>query len=96
MFKKVFLQTSLTSPIFSVTTLIIVPTTSETICGTYNILLKTGLMCQKIHQAFAITVKAMCNFPRRMSYCTGKCFRFRYIETYMTDGGIAGEHLFFC
>ena len=59
MFKKMLLQTSLTSRIFSVITFIIVPTVSETICGTTNTLLKTGLRCQKIYQAFVFTVKAV-------------------------------------
>ena len=47
MFKEMFLQASLTFHIFSVITFIIVPTISETICGTTNILLKTGFTCQK-------------------------------------------------
>ena len=39
MFKKMLLQTSLPSRIFSVIKFVIVPTISETICGTTNILL---------------------------------------------------------
>ena len=62
MFKEIFLQTSLTSHIFSVIIFIIVLTISETIRGTSNILLKAGFTCQKIYQAFAITVKTMVNF----------------------------------
>ena len=56
---------------------------SGTICGTTNILLKTSLTCQKIYQAFVVTVKAMVNFIWRMGDCAGKCFRFRYIVTYL-------------
>ena len=40
MFKEMFLQTSLTSQIFSVITFTVV---SETVCGTTNIVLETGL-----------------------------------------------------
>ena len=84
-----FLKTSLTSRIFSVITFIIVPAISKTICGTTHILLKTGLTCQKLYQAFVITVKAMVNFISRMGHCTGKCFRFRYTETYLTPVTLA-------
>ena len=57
-----FFQTSLTSHIFSFIAFIVVPTISKIVCVTYNILVKTGLTCQKIYQAFVIPVKAMGNF----------------------------------
>ena len=42
---------------FSVSTFITVLTISKTVCGTTNILLKTGLTCQKIYPALVITIK---------------------------------------
>ena len=62
MFKETFLQTGLTSHVsVSVITFIIVPIISGTICGTTNILVRTGLTYQKIYQEFGITVKVMVN-----------------------------------
>ena len=61
MFKETFLQTGLSSHIVSVITFITVPIISETIFGTTNILVRTGLTCQKIYQEFGVTVKIMVN-----------------------------------
>ena len=61
MFKETFLQTGLSSHIVSVITFITVPIISETIFSTTNILVRTGLTCQKIYQEFGITVKIMVN-----------------------------------
>ena len=89
MFKKMFLQKSLPSRLFSVITFVIVLTISETICGTANILLKASLTWPKLYQIFVVTVKAMVNFIWYMGHCAGKCFCFRYIETYLTPVTLA-------
>ena len=88
-FKKIVLQTSLTSCTFSVIAFKIFPTISETISGATNILLKTSLTCQTIYQVFVVTVKAMVNFIWRMGQCAAKCFCFWYIETYLTTVTLA-------
>lgn len=62
MFKAMLLQTSLTAHIYFAIMFVTVPTISKRVCGTAYILLKTSLTCQKIYQAFVITIQALVNF----------------------------------
>ena len=82
MFKKMFLQTSLTSRKFSVITFINVPAISETICVLPTYCLREFLHVKRYIKNLLLQSKLMC-------HCAGKCFRFRYIETYMTPVDLA-------
>ena len=65
MFKGMFLQTSLTSQIFSLITFTTFQTASKqsVVLPTHYLRQILGqISCQKIYQTFVITVKAMVNF----------------------------------